>query len=67
MKKSDKFSPEVPERAVRLVQEHRRFHPSLWAPCVSLVVASPHHADDPRRSDATCKEINIQLSSKSKL
>ena len=31
MKKSSKFSPEVRERAVRLVYEHREEYPSLWA------------------------------------
>ena len=31
MKKTEKFSPEVRERAVRLVQEHRGEYPSLWA------------------------------------
>jgi transposase len=31
MNKSNKFSPEVRERAVRLVQEHREEYPSLWA------------------------------------
>ncbi len=30
MKKSSKFSPEVRERAVRLVQEHRGEYSSLW-------------------------------------
>ena len=29
MNKSNKFSPEVPERAVRMVQEHRGEYPSL--------------------------------------
>ena len=29
-KSSKKFSPEVRERAVRLVQEHRGEYPSLW-------------------------------------
>ena len=29
MKKSNKFSPEVRERAVRMVQEHRSDYPSL--------------------------------------
>ena len=29
MKKANKLSPEVRERAVRLVQEHRGEHPSL--------------------------------------
>ena len=31
MNKSNKFSPEVRERAVRMVQEHRGEYPSLWA------------------------------------
>ena len=31
MNKSNKFSREVRERAVRLVQEHRGEYPSLWA------------------------------------
>jgi len=31
MKKSNKFSPEVRERAVRMVQEHKGEYPSLWA------------------------------------
>ena len=30
MNKSNKFSPEVRERAVRMVQEHRGAYPSLW-------------------------------------
>ena len=30
-KRLNKFSPEVRERAVRLVQEHRGEYPSLWA------------------------------------
>jgi len=33
---SNKFSPEVRERAVRLVQEHRRDYPSLWAAVASI-------------------------------
>ena len=36
MKKSNKFSPEVRERAVRMVQEHRSDYPSLWAPIESI-------------------------------
>ena len=36
MKKSNKFSPEVRERAVRLVQEHRGEYPSLWAAIESI-------------------------------
>jgi len=31
MSKQSKFSPEVRERAVRLVREQRSEHPSLWA------------------------------------
>ncbi|MBB5273962.1 transposase-like protein [Quisquiliibacterium transsilvanicum] len=36
MKKSPKFSPEVRERAVRMVQEHRGEYPSLWATVESI-------------------------------
>ena len=35
-KKSNKFSPEVRERAVRLVQEHLGEYPSLWAAVESI-------------------------------
>jgi transposase-like protein len=36
MKKSSKFSPEVRERAVRMVLEHRGEYPSLWAAVDSI-------------------------------
>jgi transposase-like protein len=36
MKKSNKFSPEVRERAVRMVFEHRSEYPSLWATIESI-------------------------------
>jgi transposase len=36
MKKSTKFSPEVRERAVRMVQEHHGEYPSLWAAIESI-------------------------------
>ena len=36
MNKTKKFSPEVRERAVRLVQEHRGEYPSLWAAVESI-------------------------------
>jgi transposase-like protein len=36
MKKSNKFSPEVRERAVRMVHEHRGEYPSLWATVESI-------------------------------
>jgi transposase len=35
-KKSNQFSPEVRERAVRMVQEHRGEYPSLWAAIESI-------------------------------
>lgn len=36
MRKSSKFSPEIRERAVRMVQEHRGQYPSLWAAIESI-------------------------------
>ena len=36
MTKSNKFSPEVRERAVRMVQEHRGEYPSLWSAIESI-------------------------------
>ena len=36
MKKIPKYSPEVRERAVRMVQEHRGEYPSLWAAIESI-------------------------------
>lgn len=36
MNKTIKFSPEVRERAVRMVQEHRGEYPSLWAAVESI-------------------------------
>jgi transposase-like protein len=36
MNKSNKFSPEVRERAMRMVQEHRGEYPSLWAAVESI-------------------------------
>jgi transposase len=36
MRKSNKFSPEVRERAVRMVLEHRGDHPSMWATIESI-------------------------------
>src|SRR4029434_2302237 len=36
MNKSNKFSPEIRERAVRMVQEHRGDYPSLWAAIESI-------------------------------
>ena len=36
MNNSNTFSPEVRERAVRMVQEHRGEYPSLWAAVESI-------------------------------
>ena len=36
MNKTNKFSPEVRERAVRMVQEHRGDYPSLWLAVESI-------------------------------
>ncbi len=36
MSKSKKFSPEVRERSVRMVLEHRGEYPSLWAAVESI-------------------------------
>jgi transposase-like protein len=36
MNKTKKFSPEVRERAVRMVLEHRGEYPSLWAAVESM-------------------------------
>ena len=36
MNKSNKFSPEVRQRAVRMVQEQRGEYPSLWAAVESI-------------------------------
>ena len=35
-KKQSKFSPEVRERAIRLVREQRSEHPSMWAAIESI-------------------------------
>ena len=35
-KRSNRFSPEVRERAVRMVQEHSCEYPSLWAAAQSI-------------------------------
>jgi len=36
MNKTNKFSPEIRERAVRMVQEHRGEYSSLWAAVASI-------------------------------
>ncbi len=37
-KPTPKYTPEVRERAVRMVQEHRKDHPSQWAAIESIAV-----------------------------
>ncbi len=43
MKKSPKFSPEVRERAVRMVHDQRGEYPSLWAAIGKRPATSPCH------------------------
>jgi transposase len=38
MNKSNKYSPEVRERSVRMVQEHRGEYPSLWTAMESIAL-----------------------------
>lgn len=68
MNKSKKFSPEVRERAVRMVLEHRGEYPSLWAAvesiaakigCVSqtlLTWVNRHEVDSGKRDVVTREE-----------
>lgn len=37
-KTTNKFSPEVPARAVRMVLEHEKDHASRWAAVVSIAM-----------------------------
>lgn len=49
MRKSSKFSPEVIERAVRMVAEHRGQHESQWAAIVSIAAKIGCTAETLRR------------------
>jgi transposase len=49
MKKSTKFSPEVQERAVRMVGEAREQHESQWAAIVSIAAKIGCTAETLRR------------------
>lgn len=68
MNKSNKFSPEVRQRAVRMVQEHRGEYSSLWAavesiapkigcvPQTLLVWVQRHEVDTGARAGVTTAE-----------
>jgi len=68
MKKQNKFSPEVRERAVRMVLEHRGEYPSLWATIESIAPkigcvpqtlndwVRKHEVDTGTRDDVTSAE-----------
>ena len=56
MKKSNKFSPKVWERAVRLVQEHRGEYPSLWAAIESI---SPKIGCVPQTLNEWVKRVEV--------
>ena len=49
MTKSNKFSPEVRERAVRMVREHRSEYPSQWAAIESIAAKIGCTAETLRR------------------
>ncbi len=49
MRKSTKFSPEITERAVRMVFDHRAQHESQWAAIVSIAAKIGCTAETLRR------------------
>lgn len=49
MRKSTKFSPEVIERAVRMVEEHQGQHESQWSAIVSIAAKMGCTAETLRR------------------
>ena len=57
MKKSNHFSPEVRERAVRMVQEHRGEYPSLWAAIESI---APKIGCVPQTLNEWVKRVEIE-------
>ena len=60
MNKSNKFSPKVRERAVRMVQEHRGDYPSLWA-AVELIAPkisfAPQTLLELQRRGSRCRRV----------
>lgn len=75
MSKSNRFSPEVRERAVRMVMEHRADYPSLWATVQSLAPkigcmpqtlhdwVRKHEVDTGQRNGVTTEERGRRLKS----
>ena len=70
MTKANKFSPEVRERAVRMVLEHRGQYPSLWAAidsiapkigCVPQTLnewVKPHQIDTGAKDGVTTSDLH---------
>ncbi|WP_228895985.1 hypothetical protein [Acidovorax sp. Leaf73] len=60
MKKTNKFSPEVRERAVRMVREQRGEYPSLWAAIESIApkIASQNDGELRHGSVCICRELD---------
>ncbi|SCX22444.1 hypothetical protein SAMN05216379_11858, partial [Nitrosomonas eutropha] len=76
MNKSNKYSPEVRARAVRLVQEHRSEYPSLWSTIESIAPkigwsahtllewVRKHETDTGLRDGVTSEERDRKLKSR---
>ena len=58
MKKSNKFSREVREREVRMVQEHRGESPSLWAAIESI---APKIGCAPQTLNEWVKRVEVDV------
>ena len=64
MKKSNHFSPEVRERAVRMVQEHRGEYPSLWAAIESI---APKIGCVPQTLNEWVKRVEIDTGARARV